>query len=79
MNNPYNFDPSNPIFNQLGGFNNFMSNFNSFQQQFNQCAQMTPQQIIQQKLQSGEITQDQFNAVAQRANQMMGFFGGGKR
>ena len=63
----------NPLFQQrFGGFQNFMNEFNNFRQQFGQGAQMSPQQIIQQKLQNGEITQEQFNQVAQMANQMMG-------
>lgn len=73
MGGPFNFNPNNPIFGQqFGGFNNFMNNFNAFQQQFSQNAQMSPQQIIQQKIQNGEISQEQFNAVAQMANQLMG-------
>lgn len=70
--NGFNFNPQNPLFSRLGGFNNFMNQFNTFQQQFSQQAQMTPQQIIQQKIQNGEISQEQFNAVAQMANQLMG-------
>ena len=72
-NNPYNFNPMNPLFQQqFGGFNNFVTEFNNFRQQFGQNAQMTPQQIIQQKIQNGEISQEQFNQVAMMANQMMG-------
>lgn len=71
--NPFNFNPQNPLFNQcFGGFANFMNEFNNFRQQFGQNAQMSPQQIIQQKIQNGEISQEQFNAMAQMANQMMG-------
>lgn len=67
------FNPNNPIFNQrFGGFNNFMNQFGAFQQQFNQSAQLSPQQIIQQKIQNGQISQEQFNAMAQMANMMMG-------
>jgi hypothetical protein len=78
--NPFNFNPTNPLFQQrFGGFNNFVNEFNNFRQQFGQNAQMSPQQIIQQKIQNGEISQEQFNQMAQMANQMMGFFGGGKR
>lgn len=67
------FNPNNPIFNQrFGGFNNFMNQFGAFQKQFNQSAQLSPQQIIQQKIQNGQISQEQFNAMAQMANMMMG-------
>lgn len=73
LNNPFNFNPQNPLFQQrFGGFNNFVTEFNNFRQQFGQNAQMSPQQIIQQKIQNGEISQEQFNAMAQMANQMMG-------
>lgn len=70
--NGFNFNPQNPLFGRLGGFNNFVNQFNNFQQQFNASAQMSPQQIIQQKIQNGEISQEQFNAVAQMANHLMG-------
>lgn len=71
--NPFNFNPQNPLFQQgFGGFNNFVNEFNNFRQQFGQNAQMSPQQIIQQKIQNGEISQEQFNQVAMMANQMMG-------
>lgn len=72
-NNPFNFNPQNPLFQQrFGGFNNFMNEFGNFYQQFCQNAQMSPQQIVQQNIQNGKITQEQFNQVAQMANQMMG-------
>ena len=70
--NGFNFNPQNPLFGRLGGFNNFINQFNTFQQQFGKSAQMSPQQIIQQKIQNGEITQEQFNMMAQMANQLMG-------
>ena len=71
--NPFNFNPINPLFQQrFGDFNNFVTEFNNFRQQFGQNAQMSPQQIIQQKIQNGEISQEQFNQMAQMANQMMG-------
>lgn len=72
MNNPFNFNPQNPMFGQMGGFNNFINQFNNFQQMFNQNARMSPQQIIQQKIQNGEITQQQFEQMAQIANNLMG-------
>lgn len=71
--NPFNFNPQNPLFQQrFGGFTNFVNEFNNFRQQFGQNAQMSPQQIIQQKIQNGEISQEQFNQMAMMANQMMG-------
>lgn len=72
---PFNFNPNNPIFNQFGGYNNFMTQFNQFCNQFSSQG-MNPaqyaQQQIQQKLNSGQITQEQFNMIAQQANMFMG-------
>lgn len=60
---------SNPLFQQYGGQpqNNFLQRFQQFQRMFNG----NPQQMIQQMLNSGQITQDQFNAAVKQANEMM--------
>lgn len=60
---------SNPLFDQFGnkGGNDFVSQFNQFKKTFNG----NPQQMIQQMLNSGRITQDQLNKAMQRANQLM--------
>ena len=60
---------SNPLFDQFGnkGGNDFMSQFNQFRRTFSG----NPQQMIQQMLNSGKITQDQLNSAMQRANQLM--------
>ena len=60
---------SNPLFDQFGnkGGNDFVSQFNQFKKTFNG----NPQQIVQQMLNSGRITQDQLNKAMQRANQLM--------
>lgn len=63
----------NPLFNMLGGgalppviqqFNNFRKNFTG-----------DPRQQVQQLLNSGKVTQEQYNAAVQKANalkQMLG-------
>ena len=71
-----NFNQQSPVFNAFGGFQNCMQQFQNFmgsmrgmnQQQMAAYAQ----QQIQQKLQSGEVSQEQFNNVAAMANQMLG-------
>ena len=62
---------SNPLFDQFGNKGNadIISQFNRFRQNFNG----NPQQMIQQMLNSGKITQDQLNAAMQKANQLMRF------
>lgn len=51
----------------------FQQQFGLFQQQF-QGGQnvMNPQAIVQQKLNSGEMTQAQYEQLRQMANQIMG-------
>lgn len=59
---------SNPLYQQYGNQqNNFMQRFQQFQKMFNG----NPQQMIQQMLNSGQITQEQFNAAVKQANEMM--------
>ena len=60
---------SNPLFDQFGnkGGNDFISQFNQFKNSFSG----NPQQMIQQMLNSGKITQDQLNQAMQKANQLM--------
>lgn len=51
----------------------FQQQFNAFQQQFQGGPQqMNPQMIIQQKLNSGEMSQQQFNELRQFANMITG-------
>ena len=64
---------ANPLyeqFNQMNG-SNIMTQFNAFRRSFNG----NPQQVIQQMLNSGRITQEQLNSAMQRANQMVRMFG----
>lgn len=67
---------ANPLFNMLGGnsslpgplgnFQNFMSQLTQFRQQF----QGNPQQQVQQLLNSGKMTQSQYNRLSQMATQI---------
>ena len=62
----------NPLFNQLNNqpsMNNMLQQFNQFKNQF----KGNPQQIIQQMLNSGRITQEQYNRAVQMANQFQRF------
>ena len=59
-----------PLFNAFGNQNNNMSDlvnrFNQFKKTFNG----NPQQMVQQLLNSGRMTQEQFNQYKQMAEQM---------
>lgn len=65
---------SNPLFNQLGGnqsnTNNLLARFQQFKNQFSG----DPQQKVQELLNSGRMSQAQFNQLAQMAQQFKGFF-----
>lgn len=55
-------------------FNNpmqFMQRFKEFVRQFQQSGQ-NPQQVVQQLLNQGKMTQDQFNHLRNIANQITG-------
>lgn len=77
----------NPLFNMLGGGNmpqmpgplgniqNLLSGLNQFRQTF----QGNPQQQVQQMLNSGQITQSQFNQAAQMATQIQNMLTGNNR
>lgn len=63
---------ANPLFNQFGNMMNnpaaqFMNEFNRIRQTVK-----NPQQEVERLLQSGQMSQQQFNQFAQRANQIMG-------
>lgn len=58
--------------NYMPGFNNmqnFMNQFNQFKQNF---GNQNPQQVVQQLLDSGRMSQQQFNQLSQLANMIMG-------
>ena len=67
---------SNLLFDQFG--NSQYGNMNSLVQRFNQFKQQfhgDPRQQIQQMLNSGKITQDQYNQAVQRAKALQHMFG----
>ena len=65
---------ANPLFYALGGqqtvnngFSNFMSDFQRLQQ-----TGKNPKQEVERLLQSGAMSQQTFNSLAQQANQILG-------
>lgn len=61
---------ANHIYQQMAS-NNPMSQFMSAFRQLQQTVK-NPQQEVERLLQSGQMTQQQFNQLSQMANQMMG-------
>lgn len=59
------------MMNQNNPYNNFMKQFNEFKKTING----NPQEQIQQLLNSGKITQAQYNAAVQKANMIKNMFG----
>lgn len=60
----------NPMLNNFG---QFMQNFNSFAQQFkSQNQNVTPQQRVQELLNSGKMSQEDFNQLREIANLITG-------
>ena len=64
----------NPLFNQFGGqqaqntgFPDFMADFQRLQQTVK-----NPRQEVERLLQSGAMSQQTFNSLAQQANQLLG-------
>lgn len=62
---------SNPLFNQYGNQNNIIQQFNQFRNSF----RGDPKQQIQQMLNSGKITQEQYNQAVQKANMLKNMLG----
>lgn len=60
------------ILNNQQNFQSFQQQFGQFAQQFQGPQQMNPQMLVQQKLNSGEMTQAQFEQLRNMANQIMG-------
>ena len=60
----------NPLYEQMNK-NDIVTQFNSFRRNFNG----NPQQMIQQMLNSGRITQTQLNQAIQQANRLKNMFG----
>lgn len=64
----------NPLYNMMNQnnpYNNFMKQFNEFKKTINR----NPQEQIQQLMNSGKITQAQYNAAVQKANMIKNMFG----
>ena len=72
---------SNPIFQRFGGSSapqNPLGNMMNFMQQFNQFKtnfRGDPKQQVQQLLESGQMSQDQFNQLSEMAKQFQSIFG----
>lgn len=62
----------NPLYQQLNNSPS-MGNLISKFQQFKQTFSGNPQQIVQQMLSSGKISQEQYNQAVQMANQFQQF------
>lgn len=68
----------NPLFNMFGGVQNSQSFSLGMIQQFNQFRQMfqgDPKQQVQNLLNSGQMTQEQFNNLSTMAQQFQQFIG----
>ena len=52
--------------------NSLQQQFSQFSQQFQGAQNFNPQEMVQQKLASGEMTQQQFEQLRAMANQLMG-------
>ena len=65
---------SNPLFNMMGG-NQMQGGIMQKFQQFQQMFRGNPQQQIQQMLNSGKVSQGQYNQAVQMANQFRRMLG----
>lgn len=66
---------SNPLFSMMAG----QAQMNPLMQRFNQFRQMfrgDPQKQVQQLLNSGKVSQEQYNQAVQMAQQMARMIGG---
>ena len=63
-----------PSRNPFANMSNFMNRFNQFRQSFNG----NPEQMVQQMINSGQMSQEQFDQAADMAKQIMQFMGGGR-
>lgn len=64
---------ANPLYDSMKGNlqPNFIQQFNQFKQSF----RGDPQQMVQQMLNSGKVTQAQYNQAVQRANMIKNMLG----
>ena len=61
----------NPLYNSMQNNNNLIQRFNEFRKNFSG----NPQQQVQQLLNSGKVSQEQYNRAVQMANNMRRMFG----
>jgi hypothetical protein len=59
----------NRLFQTMGGYQNFQQQFGNFAQQM---GNQNPQQMVEQLLASGRMSQEQFNQLSQMANMITG-------
>ena len=64
----------NPLYNEMGN-NNVPNNFMSKFQQFRQNFKGNPQEQVQQMLNSGKVSQADYNRAVQMAQQFQRMFG----
>ncbi|MBP5331367.1 MAG: hypothetical protein J6Y89_05900 [Lachnospiraceae bacterium] len=64
----------NQFISRLGGFQNMMGQFNQFANSFHG----NPEQQVQQLLNTGRMTQQQFNDLYSAARQIQNMMGGGR-
>lgn len=64
----------NDLYKQMGPQNPYQNMMQQIQQ-FRQNFKGNPQERIQQMLNSGQITQQQYNAAVQKANMIKSMFG----
>ena len=62
---------SNPLFNMMQPQNNILQRFQQFQQMF----RGDPRQQVQQLLNSGKVSQNQYNNAVQMAQQLQRMIG----
>ena len=60
------------LFNLFGGQNGFNQKLNAFGQQFNMQNNCTPEQKVYQMIQSGQMSQEQFEQFSDIATQITG-------
>ena len=65
---------SNPLYGQFGGQQSVNNGFSNFMDDFQRLQQTVknPRQEVERLLQSGAMSQQTFNSLAQQANQILG-------
>lgn len=66
---------SNPLFNMMGG-NNVNNQLLQNLQQFKSTLKGDPREQVQQLLNSGRVSQQQYDQAVRMAKQIQGMFGG---